>query len=561
MERNILSSIPTGRFFCTDNGRRRGLSYAFSRGCMLGLHLHLPRALAARGVCASLSSDGGSVARIPLSLVRVASGEEEYAALFDTARLPRGEHLFFLSFALDSSRGRLFAEFGAGERLSLLSEGGAPLPLFFSEERSGERQGGVYVLPYAKIGETGRLCRGADGDYDRFFSHLAAHGVRTLLLPLPEGNRELCRRGLHLPDTVIAAAGEHGVSCLFDLFPFLSLHNADDPTEKGEGTPSLCDAAGTVHGMTDGLFEPLSPLDLCGEAGVLAEALSGGYGGVFLRYADRFGDPLLGVVRGALAAHGKGIPFFACAACDEVDGIAFGRRRRFFDGALDGLVSYTLRDALLVYLLFGETEPLSRYLCRTLASMPHPQHFQAVHPLSGGGGESFLSLLGSAGDLFDDSFDKKTLASLAELGELIAATLPGAPVLPSGDEGEEALAFRLRLFGMYRREKTLVEGEFRLHTLTKDLLVFSRAREGEMLLTVINRSPDLLTLSSHEGFSVLFGGRGRKLLYRLPPYSGTVLRVSLYTGESGALRLRRQPVLSRDTRFAPRTIRAEERSS
>lgn len=557
MENHILTDLRGARFFCTENGRRGGLRYAFSEGCLLGLHLHLPRALAARAPLATLASDAGKRLQIPLSLVRVQGGVEEYAALFDSARLPHGEHLLFLTLSLDSPHGRLFADLGAGEYISLSPTQCPPRPLLLSGNGRGEQRGGVCMLPYPLLEKTGRLSRGADGDYDRFFSHLSAHGVRTLLLTLPEWDPEICKRGLSLPAAAVAAAEEQGVCCLFDLFPFLSLHSAAQAPERGERTPALCDAAGAVQGMQDGASGALSPDCLCGENGPISQALAGGYGGVFLRYADRFGDPLLGMLRAALAGHGDGIPFFACAACDEVDGIAFGRRRRFFDGPLDGLVSYTLRDALLVYLLLGDTEPLSRYLCRTLAAMPHPSRFQAVHPLHGDGGESFFSLLREG---CGTPTDETQLCALAELGELIAATLPGAPVLPC-EEDASRLAFRLRLFGMYRREGALATGDFRLHTLTKDLFVFSRAREGEMLLTVINRSPDLLTISSREGFSVLFGGRGRKLLFRLAPYSGTVLRVSLYTGEEGTLRLLRQPILTRDTRFTPRALSAQEKTS
>lgn len=552
-----------GRFFCTENGRHGGTRYAFSGDCLVGLHLILPRSLGAHEVCACLAPDaGGESLSVPLSLIHSDRGWEEYAALLDTARIFSLGRLFFLSLSFRSPYGVLYAAVAEGEQISFSYEEERGFPILLAENRDGETVGGgVFALPFSALKSTGALCRGEDGDYDRFFSHLAAHGVKALFLSLSAcEDVGLCEEALTLTDTVRESAAAHGVACLFDLLPFVSLHRAgrlSDPADpQGYG---FCDIGGAPpFPLSGGIEDPISPAALCGEGGILARAIDGGYTGVFLRYADRFGDPFLCAVRNELSLRAPDGLFFGCVACPNVDGIAFGRRRRFFDGALDGLVSYALRNALLAYLSDGATDLLSSFLSCTLAAMPAHQLCHTVHPLDEPSGASFSSLLAP---LLAGHEGEEHLSDLSRLAALITATLPGMPMLPKDATEEEAFAFRLRLFGMRRKERTLHTGIFRLHTLTPDLLVFSREREGEMLLTVINRSPDALKISSADGFSVLFGGRGRKLLYRLAPYSGTVLRFELYTGETGTLSFQRVPILSRDTRFTARLCGASEKSS
>lgn len=552
-----------GRFFCTENGRHGGTRYAFSGDCLLGLHLILPRSLGAHEVLACLTPDaGGESLSVPLSLIHSEHGWEEYAAMLDTARIFSRGRLFFLTLSFRSVYGLLYGRATEGERVSFSHEAGRGFPLLLTEQREELTVGGgVLAMPFSALASTGELCRGEDGDYDRFFSHLAAHGIKALLLSLSacEG-AGLREEALALPPAARESAAAHGVACLFDLLPFVSLHKVGrlpDPTDP-QGY-DLCDTGeASAIPPACGIEDPISPATLCGEGGILARAIDGGYFGVFLRYADRFGDPFLCAVRRELSLRAQGALFLGCVACPDVDGIAFGRRRRFFDGALDGLVSYALRNALLAYLSDGATELLSSFLSRTLGAMPTHQLCHAVHPLDEPSGVPFSSLLAP---LVEGQVGEGHLSDLSRLAFLIAATLPGMPMLPEGGAEEEAFAFRLRLFGMRRKEKTLHTGRLRLHTLTPDLLVFSREREGEMLLTVINRSPDALKISSAEGFSVLFGGRGRKLLYRLAPYSGTVLRFELFTGEVGALSFQRVPILSRDTRFTVRSCGASVKSS
>ena len=67
-----------GSFYFTENGVRRPMRAAFSAGCLLGVHLTLPRALSARDICAHILSDTGEGALcVPLSLVGSTKDKEE----------------------------------------------------------------------------------------------------------------------------------------------------------------------------------------------------------------------------------------------------------------------------------------------------------------------------------------------------------------------------------------------------------------------------------------------------------------------------------------------------
>ncbi len=562
-ERNNVPRFPLaakgeGRFFATENGSYRGTRYAFPHGCLLGLHLFLPRALGAREVYATLAPETGEgTIRLPLTLVRSEGGKEEYAALYDTVREGWGTGVFTLRLAVLTHAGLFHARASDGETVLFSKEEGEGQPLLLFREERRKVGGAAFLIPYGMLAHTGTLCRGKDGDYDRFFACLAAHGVHLLFIALPaSGDARVCEEALSLPRELVACAEAHGIVCLCDLLPFVSLHKAGRlPAPNDPVGYRLCDDEPIP---SEQIADPISPAALSGDGGVLERLLSGGYGGVFLRYADRFADSFLAVVRGELSSRREDALFYACTACGTHTDTPFGYRRRYFDGLLDGFLSHTLRSALLSYLSRGETGALGAYFDRYTASLATPHLHGSVEVLEEPSSATFAATLAS---LLPEEEGGQAPA-LARLGELIAATLPGLCLLPVPGEGEEqTLAFRLRLFGICRKEKAALSGDLRLHTLTPALLVFSRVVEGEMLLTVINRSSDVLSVSSPEGFSVLIGGRGRKLLYRLPPYSGTILRVGLFSGECGHLSFKRVRECPRDTRFAPRTATAEEKSS
>ena len=72
----------------------------------------------------------------------------------------------------------------------------------------------------------------------------------------------------------------------------------------------------------------------------------------------------------------------------------------------------------------------------------------------------------------------------------------------------------------------------RVYHISPTLALFSREGEGESLLTLLNASPDPLTVSSADGFFAVFGGRGRKTHFTLRPHSGAVIKIPRWENES-----------------------------
>jgi hypothetical protein len=301
----------------------------------------------------------------------------------------------------------------------------------------------------------------------------------------------------------------------------------------------------------------------CGEDGVVPRALASGCGGFFVRMADRFGDALLRVIKasmpgGVLLGAANGLPF----------PILFGARRRYlFGDALDGICGDALRKALLAYLVAGETTLLAHYLGVYLSMLPaHALAWQA-HPLSLYEEGDFLTAVQRAYTQ-NGGNDGNVPRLLAELGHLLAGTLPGMPMYVAGEEnglpyppaaGEAVggqLAFFLRLAQLRRREAVYRDGGFRLLHLSAELVVYAREREGEALLTVINRSSARLSVVSPEGFSVVLGGRGLKTAFAIRPLGGIVIKVACWTGSPAACILSRRSKKARISilRFHPSLI-------
>lgn len=551
-----------GRLSFLENGKELGLRFAFSVGSFIGLRLYVPRRLGTSAVVLFLARDGETqVMRFPLRLCGGDGRFDMYAVLLDCATLSPSIGLFFGNITLETIYGPLSVCRTVGDEVCFVAASlKNAFPMLFCDGPMPTRAmpaGCLYALPIGEVGHLGRLFCGEDGDLATFFSHLRALGVRALWLSPSAENREGNGRWdpSKLPPAFRALAEESGIRLLFDLLL------CSDVQEEGSLLSSPAPAWPAGLGVDDhpGFWNtPLLPRGemrslqeyFCGAGGVLPRLLAAGAGGFVLRAADRFGDALLQAMHRSLqgqiligAAEGGPFP------------IRFGTRRRaLFEGGLDVVFDDTLRAACLAYLAEGETALLYHYLGDVLPAMP--QHVLALQAqmLSSYDEGSFLSALQERCSGEEMGGGAEVLRQLAELGHLIAGTLPGMPLYLAGEEnglpypptqGEAIggqLAFFLRLGQLRRREAVYRDGLLRLLHLSPFLLVFSREREGEALLTVINRSPHRLHVASPDGFSVSFGGRGLKNVFTVRPYGGAVLKVAHWEGEPCRLRFTQQTV-------------------
>lgn len=547
-----------GRLSFLENGCDVGARFAFSPDALVGLRLYVPRWLGVSSAELALVRDGEShAAHFPLRLCGGDLRYDLYAVLLDCRTFSENGALFFGSVHLDTIYGDLFVHraVGAEVRFSPAEEKSA-FPLLFCDCPTPAPDllgGAVYALPICELPRLGRLFRGEDDDVATFFSHLRALGVRALWLCPPVGEEQEGGRWnpSQLPPAFCSSAEKNGIRLLFDLLccsgvrddgSFLSHADALPLTAPGEGVddrPGFWNTPALPPG--EGRFVQEY---FCGKEGVVSEAMRGGAGGFLLRKADRFGDALLCALR---ASMGQGVLFGAANGGPYP--IHLGVRRRYlFGAALDGLCGDGLPSACLSYLLNGETEGLAHYLGDLMPALPAFALALQLQPLSLYETGSFMSAVSEAYDEREPGGSGDVPRLLTELGHLIAGTLPGVPMYLAGEEnglpypptqGEAVggqLAFFLRLAQLRRREPVYRDGLFRLLHLSPELLVFSREREGEALLTVINRTPWRLSVASPDGFSVVFGGRGLKNVFPVRPFGGIVIKVSCWEGEPCRLR-------------------------
>ncbi len=538
-----------GSLIFTENGDEVGLRRAYATAALVGVCLRLPRELGTVYAALSVARDGRGTTTLPLRYCGSEKGTDRYAALVDSASfLPQGGVLL-CRLTVDGLYGRCGTRQEADGSLSLhLREEGDAFSLFFAESAYPAPTwlfgGSLFVLPLSLLpwvaSEYGR-------DFLSFFAHLSGLGVRALWLAPPCGEE---KEGGSAPSALLSAflpaARQFSIQILYD---FLLVSGAregggmfvrdtrDGACDSSGGEPDARMAFWNSPQLSDG-EDAVCPAFFFGEGGVVSRYSGEPGGGFVLRAADRFGDTFLSALRGSMTAMGEDrCPLLLGATEAGADAIAFGVRRRFFSGwELGAPLSRVLRQALEGYLLRGETAPLARYLSTVLPALP--SFVACTTP-------ALLSDYESG--LFADACragDPDHAVALSRLAYLIAGTLPGVLAYGYGEEyGAEpekpggTLAYHIRIARLREKEAVYRSPALRLLHIEKDLLIFSREREGEALLTVINPSPHPMRVVSRDGFYVVFGGRGRKTAFPLPPRSGLVVKVARWAGETCRLRV------------------------
>ena len=538
-----------GRLLCSENGARPTCAVAFSKEALVGFHLLLPRTLGTTSVTLTLSADGvGEVLTLPMSWGGLVRGRERYNALLDMSALAPYTSFFTYRIALQTAYGCLYAHKKSGGEIAF-----SPTPpkeenrffLYISQPSYAlptHLHGGAFYALNPLSQHTGTPIL----EEKDVFSHLARLGVNALwLAPGRKDKENLPWRATRiLTPTVCRFAEKHGISFYPDLWLAAGVSgNVACFLQEGEMRTAAQDvgeppeSCGAVPSLASPHKEKRPICDrFCGRDGTVAEWMRAGADGFFVRAADGVGDAFLGAVREKIAKEG-GRALFGLLCAHKPCDIAFGVRRRFFfGGEFDGAVSASLRTALLSYFANGDADALRAYFTEELCMLP-----PAVLHMS-------LNAISHPEHRFFDALPKtEEREATAALAYLVSATLPGCPLIFAGDEwggGEEnaensMYTYYLRVGRLRQKEAVYRSGSVRFLHLGQDELVFSREREGEALLTVINRHTSPLFLSGD--FTVLFGGRGRKTVFSIPPFCGIVCRVSLWQGEQERLHLSRTP--------------------
>lgn len=262
-----------------------------------------------------------------------------------------------------------------------------------------------------------------------------------------------------------------------------------------------------------------------------------GVAGWRIDVADELSDSFLAFLRENVKKNDADAVLIGEVWEDASNKISYGKRREFLYGdELDGVLNYPLREALIAYLLYGDTERLRDATEGLYRRYPKRASDLSFNLLGSHDTVRILTALGGEPGKEKTNDEKSRMRLTPEERELAkkrlkaafstVCALPGVPVIYYGDEagcegygdpfcrgtypwGKEDydLIWFFRKEGEERRKEPLLEkGLFEIVYLDSDVFCFLRMPEknGEYaLLTVLNRSDKKREISfGEESFTV-----------------------------------------------------------
>ncbi len=250
-----------------------------------------------------------------------------------------------------------------------------------------------------------------------------------------------------------------------------------------------------------------------------------------LDVVDELSDLFLNDFRKAVTQNSRGGMIIGEVWEDASNKISYGRRRKYFsDGQLDSVMNYPLRNAVISYVKYGDTDLLREATEGIYRRYPKEASDRLMNFLSTHDTERAISVFGD--DEYKDlsneelstrklSFDARVKASklLCEAYAIIAA-LPGIPCVFYGDEigmegyrdpfcrrpfpwrgSEESVSATYRKIGAIRKSDHIFkEGYFRLLELDKEHISILRSPSPDSgldysLLAIVNNKDSYITVN------------------------------------------------------------------
>ncbi len=184
---------------------------------------------------------------------------------------------------------------------------------------------------------------------------------------------------------------------------------------------------------------------LCGENGVIRHWLRKGADGWRLDVADELPEDLLFDIKKACDAEKPGSLLIGEVWEDASNKIAYSSRRHYFEGkALDGVMNYPLRNAIISFVKYNDAHAMSHALTLLSRHYPHYSLMNAMNFLGTHDTERILTVLGgkeccgeSGSQLAAMRMSNEELRlgkSRLRLAFALLVCCPGVPCIYYGDE-------------------------------------------------------------------------------------------------------------------------------
>lgn len=265
---------------------------------------------------------------------------------------------------------------------------------------------------------------------------------------------------------------------------------------------------------------------ITGENGVLDRCLKLGVGGVRLDVVDEIPDSFVKKITSRVKSYGKNKIVIGEVWEDATNKIAYGVRRKYFQGnELDSVMNYPLKNAIIDYLITGNTDVLYKTVREQVDNYPFHSLCCMMNILGTHDTPRILTVLAKNGKLKTQRIDmEKEILSQKEydLGKkalkcasLLQYTLYGVPCIYYGDEigmqgnkdpfnrkcfdwesgDREMLSWYKNLGKMRRKISALKEGKIVDIKREKGVFTFTRRDDKSSLTVVLNCGDEVFDIA------------------------------------------------------------------
>ncbi|MBP5177233.1 MAG: glycoside hydrolase family 13 protein [Clostridia bacterium] len=271
---------------------------------------------------------------------------------------------------------------------------------------------------------------------------------------------------------------------------------------------------------------------ICGT--VLKKCFDLGFKGVRLDVVDELSGAFVERIKSVALSYSADCPVVGEVWEDATNKIAYGKRRQYFLGRqLDSVMNYALREAVISYLLTGDTlwlvdtmkEQVNNYSAQSLSCL---MNVMSTHDTP-----RLITVLGRSKVVLDkdllryeslDDFEYERGKTLAKLAYAIAYTCYGSPSVfygdeaglfgdldpynrgcyPWGEEDKEMLSFMTYLGKVRKSSVAIRKGDFTIVYADKYILVYERRYKHSRVIVAVSRDPAPVTIKLDHLFAEFF---------------------------------------------------------